>query len=114
MKNIRLKYNHAAVPPKGISLNTIYVFGKDGDGEYIKNKFSKIYMPIEKIKVMFETINGTCWDKCLNEDSAKEEKQIKNSELSENDKHEIENLKHFKQNMKKKFKNKQKEIKNDD
>lgn len=110
MKNIKIKYNHPSYPPKNIDMNLIYSLDQDDGGYYIKNNDFKMYMSIDKIKLLFKLIdNMSSWDNILKPKKEKKEILEENNELSENDKHEIENLKHFQKNMKKKFKNKEKQ-----
>ena len=63
--NIKVKYNHPASPRNGINPNKIYNVVKEGKSYYLVNGNEKIELEIEKIKILFEPLDGSKWDDIL-------------------------------------------------
>jgi hypothetical protein len=63
-EDIILVYSSPAFPPKGIDVNNIYYFGKDGKGTYLVSNGEKKYEKIEYIKTFF-TPDKKSWEDVL-------------------------------------------------
>ena len=64
-EEVILVYSSPAFPPKEISLNKIYYFGKDSKGTYLVSDGEKKYEKIEYIKAFF-TPDKKNWEEVLN------------------------------------------------
>lgn len=65
MKEIKVRYAAIPSPPKGIVATRTYTAGKDSQGYYVKFLEEKTYFDLEVIKMLFEPIDVSNWDKVL-------------------------------------------------
>lgn len=67
-----IKYTSFAMPPYGIKLDKVYLFGKDSKGYFYSDAKDKKYLALEEIKALFSPVEKK-WDEILK--SSKEEKE---------------------------------------
>lgn len=59
-----IKYTSFAMPPYGIKLDKIYLFGKDSKGYFYSDAKEKKYLDLDEIKTLFSPV-GKTWDEVL-------------------------------------------------
>ena len=59
-----IKYTSFAMPPYGIKLDKIYLFGKDSKGYFYSDAKEKNYLDLDEIKALFSPVEKT-WDEVL-------------------------------------------------
>ena len=59
-----IKYTSFAMPPYGIKLDKVYLFGKDSKGYFYSDAKEKNYLTLEEIKALFSPIEKK-WDEIL-------------------------------------------------
>ena len=67
-----IKYTSFAMPPYGIKLDKVYLFGKDSKGYFYSDAKEKNYLDLEEIKALFSPVEKK-WDEILK--VSKEEKK---------------------------------------
>ena len=61
---VEIKYMSFAMPPYGIKLDKIYLFGKDSKGYFYSDAKEKNYLDLDEIKMLFVPIEKN-WDVIL-------------------------------------------------
>ena len=61
---VEIKYSCIATPPDGISVDKIYLFGRDSKGYFYADNKDKYYSDIEVIKMLFKPIKAD-WSSVL-------------------------------------------------
>ena len=69
-----IKYTSFAIPPYGIKLDKIYLFGKDSKGYFYSDAKEKKYLALEEIKALFSPVEKT-WDEVLKVSKIEKEKE---------------------------------------
>ena len=59
-----IKYTSFAMPPYGIKLDKVYLFGKDSKGYFYSDAKEKKYLDLDEIKALFSPVDKT-WDEIL-------------------------------------------------
>ena len=59
-----IKYTSFAMPPYGIKLDKVYLFGKDSKGYFYSDAKEKNYLTLEEIKSLFSPVEKK-WDEIL-------------------------------------------------
>ena len=59
-----IKYTSFAIPPYGIKLDKVYLFGKDSKGYFYSDAKEKNYLALDEIKALFSPIEKS-WDVIL-------------------------------------------------
>ena len=67
-----IKYTSFAMPPYGIKLDKVYLFGKDPKGYFYSDAKEKNYLALDEIKALFSPVEKS-WDVILK--TSKEEKE---------------------------------------
>ena len=61
---VEIKYSCIATPPDGISVDKIYLFGRDSKGYFYSDNKDKYYSDTEVIKMLFKPIKAD-WSSVL-------------------------------------------------
>ena len=69
-----IKYTSFAMPPYGIKLDKVYLFGKDSKGYFYSDAKEKNYLTLEEIKSLFSPVEKK-WDEILKAYKTEKEKE---------------------------------------
>ena len=69
-----IKYTSFAMPPYGIKLDKVYLFGKDSKGYFYSDAKEKNYLTLEEIKSLFSPVEKK-WDEMLKAYKTEKEKE---------------------------------------
>lgn len=70
-----IKYTSFAMPPYGIRLDKVYLFGKDPKGYFYSDAKGKNYLDLEEIKELFSPMEKK-WDEILKTSKTEKEKEV--------------------------------------
>lgn len=71
-----IKYTSFAMPPYGIKLDKVYLFGKDSKGYFYSDAKEKNYLTLEEIKALFSPVEKK-WDEVLKVSNTTKKEDIK-------------------------------------
>ena len=69
-----IRYTSFAIPPYGIKLDKVYLFGKDSKGYFYSDAKEKNYLALEEIKSLFSPVEKK-WDEILKVSKTEKEKE---------------------------------------
>ena len=71
-----IRYISFAMPPYGIKLDKIYLFGKDSKGYFYSDAKEKNYLALEEIKALFSPVEKK-WDEILKTSNSEKKESTK-------------------------------------